>query len=117
VDAAYALLMADADRLQRMADGAEFTQLESARLRRDVSFVGQQCRRAVNGLFEAIGGSGAFEGNEMQRIFRDSNVAAAHGGLSWDTAGLLFGRLDAGLQPSAFDRSGRPIASLSGALT
>jgi 3-hydroxy-9,10-secoandrosta-1,3,5(10)-triene-9,17-dione monooxygenase len=98
VDAASALLVTDAKRFCNIP-AREATPLDRARCRRDVAFATQLCREAVNSLYEASGGSGVYLKSELQRLWRDGNVAAAHHGLMWDIHGLAYGRLAAGLTP------------------
>jgi 3-hydroxy-9,10-secoandrosta-1,3,5(10)-triene-9,17-dione monooxygenase len=96
VEAAKQLLLADARKFCTMR-AADASALDRAQCRRDVAFATKMCRNAVNSLFEAAGGSAVYLRNDMQRIWRDANVAAAHHGLSWDIHGLSYGRLAAGL--------------------
>ena len=96
VEAARQLLLADARKFCSMR-AAEASPLDKAQCRRDVAFATQMCRNAVNSLFEAAGGSSVYMRSDMQRIWRDANVAAAHHGLSWDIHGLSYGRIAAGL--------------------
>jgi 3-hydroxy-9,10-secoandrosta-1,3,5(10)-triene-9,17-dione monooxygenase len=96
VEAAHTLLLSDARRFCSVT-AKEATALDRAQCRRDVSFATQMCRRAVNSLFEAAGGFYAYRPSDLQRLWRDSNVAAAHHGLMWDIHGLAYGRLAAGL--------------------
>ncbi len=96
VEAARQLLLADARKFCNMR-AAEASPLDKAQCRRDVAFATQMCRNAVNSLFEAAGGSSVYMRSDMQRIWRDANVAAAHHGLSWDIHGLSYGRIAAGL--------------------
>ena len=96
VEAAHTLLLADARRFCSVS-AKEATALDRAQCRRDVSFATQMCRRAVNSLFEAAGAFDAYRPSNLQRLWRDSNVAAAHHGLMWDIHGLSYGRLAAGL--------------------
>jgi 3-hydroxy-9,10-secoandrosta-1,3,5(10)-triene-9,17-dione monooxygenase len=96
VEAAKQLLLADARKFCTL-NAHEATALDRAQCRRDVSFATQMCRRAVNSIYEAAGGSSVYMRNDLQRIWRDGNVAAAHHGLMWDFHGLAYGRLAAGL--------------------
>jgi 3-hydroxy-9,10-secoandrosta-1,3,5(10)-triene-9,17-dione monooxygenase len=73
--------------------------LDRAECRRNVSYGIQLCRAAVNSMFEASGGSGVYSRTELQRLWRDSNVAGAHHGLLWDVHGLAYGRELMGLPP------------------
>ncbi|HEX5370998.1 MAG TPA: oxidoreductase, partial [Dehalococcoidia bacterium] len=96
VDAARALLISDAKYFCSIP-AAQATALDRARCRRDVSFATQMCREAVNSMYEASGGSGVYLKSDLQRLWRDGNVAAAHHGLMWDAHGLAYGRMVAGL--------------------
>ena len=78
---------------------AQATALDRAECRRNVAYGTQLCRAAVNSVFEASGGSSVYNSAELQRLWRDSNVAAAHHGLMWDVHGLAYGREVAGLPP------------------
>jgi alkylation response protein AidB-like acyl-CoA dehydrogenase len=98
VDAARALLLEDARRFCNMP-AADATELDKFKCRRDVAFATQLCRKAANSIFEAAGGSNIYDSSDMQRLWRDSNVAAAHNGLMWDHHGLAYGRLSVGLEP------------------
>jgi 3-hydroxy-9,10-secoandrosta-1,3,5(10)-triene-9,17-dione monooxygenase len=104
VEAAHTLLLTDAKMFSNMT-AAEATILDRARCRRDVSFATQMCRRAVNSLFEASGGSNVYRRSKLQRLWRDSNVAGAHHGLMWDIHGLAYGRIASGL-PTALEPVG-----------
>ncbi|HEX5369922.1 MAG TPA: oxidoreductase [Dehalococcoidia bacterium] len=73
--------------------------LDKAQCRRDVAYSAQLCRQAANALYEAAGGSNAYEKSEIGRLWRDSNVAAAHASLQWDSAALGYGRTLVGLSP------------------
>ena len=98
VDAARALMLATARRFCYIP-AAEATMLDRAECRRNVSYGIQLCRAAVNSMFEASGGSGVYSSTELQRLWRDSNVAGAHHGLLWDVHGLAYGRELMGLPP------------------
>jgi 3-hydroxy-9,10-secoandrosta-1,3,5(10)-triene-9,17-dione monooxygenase len=98
VDAARALLLQTARRFCYMP-AAEATMLHRAECRRNVAYGTQLCRAAVNSMFEASGGSSVYNSAELQRLWRDSNVAAAHHGLMWDVHGLAYGREVFGLPP------------------
>jgi 3-hydroxy-9,10-secoandrosta-1,3,5(10)-triene-9,17-dione monooxygenase len=98
VDAARALLLQTARRFCYMPAAAA-TMLDRAECRRNVAYGTQLCRAAVNSMFEASGGSSVYNSAELQRLWRDSNVAAAHHGLMWDVHGLAYGREVLGLPP------------------
>lgn len=101
IDAAYALTVDDATRL----DSAGATQAPDpstgARFARNWAYAAQTARHAVNRLFEASGGSGVYDSSELQRIWRDANSAAQHFAFTWDTAMSNYGRVQIGLPPAA----------------
>lgn len=96
VDAAYAVLLQNI-RQYCFTPATSFTDLDRAKCRRDTAYAAQLCRQAVNELFEASGGSSLFESSEMQRLWRDTNAAAAHHGLSWDIRAAEVARIMMGL--------------------
>jgi alkylation response protein AidB-like acyl-CoA dehydrogenase len=83
VDAVHAMTLQNADRFAR-APAADVDPNARAKCRRDQAFTAQTVRRAVNTLYEECGGSGLFESSDFQRLWRDTNAAAAHHGLTWD---------------------------------
>jgi alkylation response protein AidB-like acyl-CoA dehydrogenase len=83
VDAVHAVSLQNAHRL-RCLPALEVTTEDRAKCRRDQAFVAQACRKSVNMLYEECGGSGLFESSDFQRLWRDTNAAAAHHGLTWD---------------------------------
>jgi len=96
VDAARAVIHQDIRRYCYAA-ASNFDDVDKARCRRDTAYTAQLCRRAVNRLFEASGGSALYESSNMQRLWRDTNAAAAHHGLTWDLRGPEYGRVLMGL--------------------
>jgi 3-hydroxy-9,10-secoandrosta-1,3,5(10)-triene-9,17-dione monooxygenase len=83
VDAAHSLCLQNAQRF-RCVPGLEATTEDRAKCRRDQAFAAQACRKMVNMLYEECGGSGLFESSDFQRLWRDTNAAAAHHALTWD---------------------------------
>ena len=59
---------------------AEATSLDRAECRRNVAYATQLCRHAANSVFEAAGASNVYESSDLQRLWRDSNVASMHHG-------------------------------------
>ncbi len=96
IDAARALLMESAAKFSR-TPSSQLSEIEKARCRRDQSYAATVCRQAVNSLFESAGASALFEGSDIQRLWRDTNAAAAHHGLTWDVHGMSWGRISFGL--------------------
>jgi len=83
VDAAHALTMQNAERYARVP-AADVGRDARAKCRRDMAFTAQTARKAVNALYEECGGSGLYESSDLQRLWRDTNAAAAHNGLTND---------------------------------
>ena len=98
IDAAMALLLETARKFCYIP-AAEATVLDRQQCRSYVAYAAQLCRAASNSLFEASGGSAIYEDKDLQRLWRDSNVAAAHMGLNWDGAAQSYGRTLVGLPP------------------
>jgi 3-hydroxy-9,10-secoandrosta-1,3,5(10)-triene-9,17-dione monooxygenase len=92
IDAARALLMENARRFSRTrAEQVSF--IDRTRCRRDHAFAAQMARKAVNLLWEEAGGSSLYESAELQRLWRDTNAAAAHHGLDWDWQAITWGKI------------------------
>jgi 3-hydroxy-9,10-secoandrosta-1,3,5(10)-triene-9,17-dione monooxygenase len=98
IDAAMALLLDTARRVCYIP-AAEASVLDRQMCRSYVAYAAQLCRAASNSLFEASGGSAIYEDRDLQRLWRDSNVAGAHMGLNWDGASQAYGRALVGLPP------------------
>ena len=96
VDAAHASTLQNAQRFARLPArdvGAE----ERAKCRRDQAFAAQTSRKTVNFLYEEAGGSGLYEKSDLQRLWRDTNAAAAHHGLTWDWVSVAWTKTILGL--------------------
>ncbi len=86
IDASHARLLVDAQQYAT-TPAKDVTTEERQRLRRNMAFTAQAARRAANELFEECGGSGLLETSILQQLWRDTNGAAAHHGLTWDWQG------------------------------
>jgi alkylation response protein AidB-like acyl-CoA dehydrogenase len=102
IEAATALTLREANRLDELRDLSALTALDRTRIVRNLAYSAQACRYAVTRLFEAAGGSGLYDGTPLQRMWRDANSATAHTGFGWDQAASAFGRARLGVAPSAF---------------
>lgn len=67
--------------------------------RTNQAYAVKMCIEAVDRLFEAAGGTAWFEGNEMQRLFRDSHMTGAHAYTDYDVCAQILGRELMGLEP------------------
>jgi 3-hydroxy-9,10-secoandrosta-1,3,5(10)-triene-9,17-dione monooxygenase len=104
IDASVALILADSALLDGIGASTELDLPARARLRRDLAFAVGRCRHAVNSLFESAGGSAIYDGELLQRVWRDINAAGAHVAFGWDDAVNDFARASLGLPPSPFSR-------------
>lgn len=102
VDAAIALVLSSARKLDGITDPAALTSAQRAEFPRDWAFAVQTARQAVNELFEVSGGSSIYNHSDIQRAWRDANSGAQHVAFGWDKAMVNFGRTLAGHQPLAF---------------
>ena len=59
----------------------------------------KMCTEAVDRLFSACGGSAWFEGNPLQRMFRDMHIVGAHAYADYDLCAQAMGREQLGLPP------------------
>lgn len=102
IDAALALVISDAEMIDRATDPREITPLLSAQISRDWAWAVQRARHAANRIFEASGGTAIYDGQAMQQMFRDLNAGAQHFAFTWDRAMTGYGRAAAGLKAGDF---------------
>lgn len=107
IDAAYHLVIADAEMIDNARDPADISPLQRMRIPRDWAWAAQTARYAATRIFEASGGTSIYEGNAAQRVWRDVNSAAQHFAFTWDSALTRYGRAATGLKPSEFALPGK----------
>jgi len=91
VDAAEALLLADATEIARLGRANEpWDERFLAKVSRDLAFNVMLCGRAVNRLVFEVGAHGMQQSSPLQRAFRDLYAVANHGGNNWELKGLAF---------------------------
>jgi alkylation response protein AidB-like acyl-CoA dehydrogenase len=83
IDAVHAMSLQNAQRYA-LVPARNVTPEDRAKCPRDQAFTAQTLRKTVNSLYEECGGSGLFDKSDFQRLWRDSNAAAADHGLTWD---------------------------------
>ena len=89
---------------EAMAHGAAASVPDLAtktRFRRNGAFAANECRRAVDILFQTSGGAALYERNPMQRYFRDVHAINAHISFNFDIAGAHYGRAVLGVEEDA----------------
>jgi 3-hydroxy-9,10-secoandrosta-1,3,5(10)-triene-9,17-dione monooxygenase len=109
IDAAHGVLQRNAVRLNDLGP-KDLSESEIMRYRRDLAFAVQELRRAADGLFEASGGTGVYDGSDAQRLWRDNNTASQHFGFAWERTAYEFGRNALSLPPSKYERRGGQAA-------
>ncbi|MCD1125178.1 flavin-dependent monooxygenase [Jinshanibacter sp. LJY008] len=67
--------------------------------RTNQAYAVKMCVEAVDRLFSAAGATSWMEHNEMQRLFRDSHMTAAHAYTDYDICSQILGRELMGLEP------------------
>ncbi len=102
VDAAIALVLADAREIDSATSPAQFTLADRKRWPRNWTWAVQTARNAVNSLYEVSGGTSIYDQSPIQRIWRDINSAAQHFVLTQDNAALDYARAIAGLETATF---------------
>ena len=71
----------------------EASRVQQARIPRDTAFAMQLLVRAIDIVFENVGGAALQESNPIQRIWRDVHAANAHAAVNWNTQALAWGEL------------------------
>jgi len=100
IDAATELVLRDCrDIMSAMAANAPLTEAQRARNKGDLGFAVRLCVRAVDLLFESVGGMGLYSHHQVQRFWRDLHAGAQHISVNWDMVGSLYGRLQLGVPP------------------
>ncbi len=98
IEAAHALVFRDRDEIvRRGAAGDTFALEDRVRWRRDLSFAGQLCVRAVEELFPIVGAQGLMSDHPVQRGWRDLRAITHHIAMTWDVQGSMFGAVTFGL--------------------
>ncbi len=100
IDAARTLMLTSlAEGQDVILNGGTLEIEQRVRIRRNHGFAGRTSSDVVNELFQKSGAQAADEKNNVQRFWRDANVAAQHASLDWDTLSALYGTQQLGLQP------------------
>ena len=101
VDAAEALLLANAAELKRLGTaGTPVPPQFRAKCGRDLAYAAQLCMRAVDRLMGMVGAHGMSDDSEIARARADVYAAGNHAGLQWDRLAAGFGASLLGVQPA-----------------
>lgn len=94
IEAAHLLYFTIICNAQRKLEAGEsFSELELATSRRNVGFACRLALEAGTRLFNAAGGRALFEGQSMERQYRNLIGAASHHGVNWETLGASYGKI------------------------
>lgn len=100
IDAARQILEAACRKLDAFAEReATMPVLERAAITRDSAFANRLVWEAVDLLAGAAGGSWAWNGNEMNRVWQDVKVGTMHPFINQASNFEAFGRMKAGVEP------------------
>ncbi|MEO9338291.1 hypothetical protein ABFT80_12695 [Mesorhizobium sp. SB112] len=79
LQAAQALLRADAEEMMQFADAGRIpTPMERSCYRCNAAYAGDLARRAAQSIWDLVGARGAYEANPIARIYQDMLVASRH---------------------------------------
>jgi 3-hydroxy-9,10-secoandrosta-1,3,5(10)-triene-9,17-dione monooxygenase len=85
IDAAYALLRGDCLEAQAAYEGGGALDVETRlRYKRNAAMAIRMCVESVDSLYEMLGGTGIYDREPLQRVFRDMHAAAGHFSFSVD---------------------------------
>ena len=73
------------------------TAAERARWRRNASYAGLMCVRAVDRIYDLAGMRAMEDGSHIRRAWRDVHAGASQTGIVWDMQAAAFGRALFGL--------------------
>jgi alkylation response protein AidB-like acyl-CoA dehydrogenase len=73
-------------------DQAPMSAQDRIQMRWDAAYVVELSRRAIERLYAASGAHGIYEGNAVQRAFRDINTACHHAVIDFDTVSAMMGQ-------------------------
>jgi len=100
INAAETLVLRDTKEIMDIMEaGQELTEAQRVRNKGNVAFAVKLCVKAVDLLFESVGGQGLNNQNRVQRAWRDIHAASKHISMNWDAVATLYGRSQLGLPP------------------
>tara|TARA_Y100001934_G_scaffold49004_1_gene59559 strand:+ start:6512 stop:7732 length:1221 start_codon:yes stop_codon:yes gene_type:complete len=100
INAAETLVLHDTKELMDIVEsGNKLTEGQRIKNKGNISFAVKLCVKAVDLLFESIGGQGLENQNRLQRAWRDIHAASKHISMNWDSVATLYGRHQLGLCP------------------
>ena len=102
IEAAHLLYFTTICNAQRKLEAGEsFSEIELATARRNVGFACKLALKAGTRLFNAAGGRALFEGQSLERQYRNLIGAASHHGVNWETLAAGYGKIILASEDSA----------------
>lgn len=90
-----------ADTLDAVAESGEYMDVETrVKVNGDMGIAVEYCKEAINILIGASGGSYIYDGNPLQRVFRDFWSMYVHGAILPSSQLETYGRILSGLKPN-----------------
>lgn len=83
--------------IERLSTGEPIDTHEKLRLRRNYGYVAKMCNQAVKSIVDYSGAGIVYEGNPMNRFWRDVQASSMHYAFNMDMLGEMFGKLELGI--------------------
>jgi 3-hydroxy-9,10-secoandrosta-1,3,5(10)-triene-9,17-dione monooxygenase len=83
--------------IERLSTGEPIDTYEKLRLRRNFGYVAKMCNQAVKTIVDNAGAGIVYEGNPLNRYWRDTQASSMHYAFNMDMLGELFGKVELGI--------------------
>jgi alkylation response protein AidB-like acyl-CoA dehydrogenase len=84
--------------IARLSSGEPIDTYEKLTLRRNYGYVARMCNEAVKAIIDHSGAGIVYEGNPLNRYWRDVQASSMHYAFNLDMLGEMFGKLELGIQ-------------------
>ena len=89
--------------VNRLSTGEPIDTYEKLKLRRNYGFIARLCNQAVKTIVDHSGAGIVYEGNPLNRYWRDVQASSMHITFNFDWLGEMFGKVELGLPLSPKD--------------
>ncbi|MEH7414916.1 acyl-CoA dehydrogenase family protein [Neobacillus drentensis] len=89
--------------VSRLSTGQPIDTHEKLRIRRNFGYVAKMCNHAVKTIMDHSGAGVIFEGNPLNRYWRDVQASSMHITFNFDWLGEMFGKMELGVPLSPKD--------------
>ena len=83
--------------IERLSTGEPIDTFEKLRLRRNYGYVAKMCNQAVKTIVDNAGAGIVYEGNPLNRYWRDVQASSLHYAFNMDMLGEMFGKVQLGI--------------------